>query len=74
MHKGTALNNTLKLHRVFKTSYKSISLKKGGGQSWPNGFGLVTQMLQVRVSGPAGIVGGGSECPALSPPSIPRLR
>ncbi len=23
---------------------------------------------------PAGIVGGGSECPALSPPSIPRLR
>ncbi len=23
--------------------------------------------------GPAGIVGGGGECPALSPPSIPRL-
>ncbi len=28
--------------------------------------GPVTQMLWVRVSGPAGIVGGGSECPALS--------
>uniref|UniRef100_A0A671QKU9 Cyclin-G-associated kinase n=1 Tax=Sinocyclocheilus anshuiensis TaxID=1608454 RepID=A0A671QKU9_9TELE len=37
--------------------------------------GLVTQRLRVRVSGPAGIVGGGSECKALSlPPSIPRLR
>ncbi len=24
--------------------------------------------------GPAGIVGGGSECTAFSPPSIPRLR
>ncbi len=33
------------------------------GQSWPNGLrvGLVTQRLRVRVSGPAGIVGGGSE-------------
>ncbi len=30
--------------------------------------------LRVWVSGPAGIVGGGSECPALSPPSIPWLR
>ncbi len=30
--------------------------------------------MRVWVSGPTGIVGGGSECPALSPPSIPRLR
>ncbi len=36
--------------------------------------GLVTRRLWVRVSGPAGIVGGGSKCPVVSPPSIPRLR
>ncbi len=30
--------------------------------------GLVIQRLRVQVSGPAGIVGGGSECTALSPP------
>ncbi len=30
--------------------------------------------MRVRVSGPTGIVGGGSECPALSPPWIPQLR
>ncbi len=30
--------------------------------------------MWVRVSGPAVIVGGGSECTALSSPSIPRLR
>ncbi len=35
---------------------------------------LLPWRLRVRVSGPAGIVGGGSECTALSPPSIPRLR
>ncbi len=42
---------------------------------WPNGYrvGLVIQKLWVRVSGPAGIVGGGSECTVLSPPSILRL-
>ncbi len=46
------------------------------GQSWSNSkrVGLVTQRLRLRVSGPAGIVGGGSECPVLSPPSIPWLR
>ncbi len=45
------------------------------GQSWPNGqrVGLLTQRSWVRVLGPAGIVGGGSEYPALSPPLI-RLR
>ncbi len=38
------------------------------GKSWPNGWrvGLVIQRSWVRVSGPAGIVGGGSECTALS--------
>ncbi len=38
------------------------------GQLWPNGLrdGLVTRRLRVQVSGPAGIVGGGSELPALS--------
>ncbi len=37
------------------------------GQSWPNGLtvGLVTQRLLFRVSGPAGIVCGRSECTAL---------
>ncbi len=37
------------------------------GQSWPNGLtvGLVTRRLLFRVSGPAGIVCGGSECTAL---------
>ncbi len=34
-----------------------------------DGVGLVTQRLRVRVSGPVVIVGEGSECPALSPPS-----
>ncbi len=38
------------------------------GQSWPNGLRvvLVTQRSRARVSVPAGIVGGGSEWPALS--------
>ncbi len=31
-----------------------------------NRVGLVTRRLLIRVSGPAGIVGFGSECPALS--------
>ncbi len=45
-------------------------------QSWPNGWRvrLVTWRLRVRVSGPAGIVGGGSECTALSLPSKQWLR
>ncbi len=30
------------------------------------------ERLRVRVSDPAGIVGGGSECTALSSPSIPQ--
>ncbi len=36
--------------------------RKKKGKSWPNGWrvGLVIQRLRVRVSGPAGIVGGGS--------------
>ncbi len=33
-----------------------------------------TQRSQVRVSGPTAIVGGWSECTALSSPAIPRLR
>ncbi len=38
-------------------------------ESWTPNRKVVSSSL-----GPAGIVGGGSECPALSPPSIPRLR
>ncbi len=46
------------------------------GKSWPNGLrvGLVIQRLWVRISGPAGIVGGGVNNQRSSPPSIPRLR
>ncbi len=39
--------------------------------SWPNGLRVGLERLRVRVSDPVGIVGGGSECPVLSPPSIP---
>ncbi len=45
-----------------------------GSRGLMNRVEIVTQRSQVRVSGLAGIVDGGSECPALSPSSIPRLR
>ncbi len=43
-------------------SLKYINILENRGQSWPNGkrVGLVSGRLWVRISGPAGIVGGGS--------------
>ncbi len=40
------------------------------GKSWPNGsrVGLLIERFVSSSLGPAGIVGGGSECTALSPP------
>ncbi len=45
------------------------------GKSWPNGRQSQHNRKVASSSlGPAGIVGGGSDCTALSPPLIPRLR
>ncbi len=42
-------------------------------KSWPNVESRThDQKVASSSFGPAGIVGGGSECTALSPPSIPR--
>ncbi len=46
----------------------------GGSHGLMDRVRLITRRLRVRVSVLAGIVGGGSEYPALSPPSKPRLR
>ncbi len=56
------------------TLYFKAFLSLLGIESWPNRVGLVPQRWRVRVSGLAGIAGGGSEFPVLSPPSIPRPR
>ncbi len=75
---GSCLSdNVFIVHQLDKTVLKTGFIFYryfGGSRGLMDRVGLVTQRFQVRVSGPAGIVGGWSECPELSPPSIPRLR
>ncbi len=59
---------------VIITSLTDRSVVGGSRGLMVRESGLVIQRLRVRLSGPAGIVGGESECTALSPPSIPLLR
>ncbi len=69
---GSCLSdNVFIVHQLDKSvlkmySYFIVPLYFGGSRGLMDRVGLVTQRFRVRVSVPAGIVGGWSECPELS--------